>query len=432
MDTSLIVPVILALIFSFFFSGIEIAFLSANKLQIELRRQQGAPWAKIMSGFLKNPSNFIGTTLIGNTLALVLFGIFTTQMFEPVLVEFLPASLKNEASVLLIQTLISTIIILYTAEFLPKSLFLINPNLMLAALAVPFRILYIPLWPVMFLIVSLSKFVIIYVLRLEYSEEKPVFGLTDLNFYLNNMQNVKFEDQEIELDKKIFHNALEFKKVKIRECMIPRTEIISVSLAEGIEKLTAAFVDSGHSKILIYRKSIDDVIGYCHSSALFKKPTTIEQILTPIIIIPETMMANELMIRFIKERKSLAIVVDEFGGTSGLVSMEDVIEEIFGEIEDEHDEDDLVEQKLGDNTYLLSARLEINYLNKTYDWTLPAGDYDTLGGLILSFTQDFPEVGDSISIPPFVITIESTENNRIDTVKVDREIGETPEPSPAH
>ncbi len=204
MDTHLIFPILLALIFSFFFSGIEIAFLSANKLQIELQGKQGVPWAKIMSKFIQNPSNFIGTTLIGNTLALVLFGIFTTQMFEPILVKSLPESLNNEASVLLIQTLASTIIILYTAEFLPKSLFLINPNLMLAALAVPFQILYIPLWPFMFAIVSLSKFVIIYVLRLEYSEERPVFGLTDLNNYLKNMQKVKSEDGEIELDKQIF------------------------------------------------------------------------------------------------------------------------------------------------------------------------------------------------------------------------------------
>jgi putative hemolysin len=432
MDTSLIVPILLSLVFSFFFSGMEIAFLSANKLQIELRGKQGSAWAGIMSFFIKNPSRFIGTTLIGNTLALVLFGIFTTEMFEPLLVELLPESFNNEASVLLVQTLASTIIILYTAEFLPKSLFLINPNLMLAALAVPFRILYIPLWPIMFTIVGLSKFVIIYVLRLEYSEEKPVFGLTDLNLYLTNMQNVKFEDEDIQLDKRIFHNALEFKKVKIRECMIPRTEIIAVSHDDGIEKLKEAFVESGHSKILIYRETIDDVIGYCHSSALFKKPATIEEILTPIVFAPATMMANELMIRLIKERKSLAIVVDEFGGTSGLVSMEDVIEEIFGEIEDEHDHDHLIEQRLDDNTWLLSARHEISYLNKTYAWLLPVGDYGTLGGLILSYTQDFPERGDSITIPPFVFTIQSTDNNRIDTVKVVREILETPETLPAH
>jgi CBS domain containing-hemolysin-like protein len=264
----------------------------------------------------------------------------------------------------------------------------------------------------------MSRFVILHVLRLEYSEEKPVFGLTDLNNYLKNMFKVKHEDEEIELDKQIFHNALEFKNVRIRECMIPRTEIMAVGLAEGITKLKEAFVDSGHSKILIYRETIDDVIGYCHSSALFKKPKNIEEILTPIIIVPETMMANELMVQFIKEHKSLAVVVDEFGGTSGLVSMEDVIEEIFGEIEDEHDENVLVEQKLDHHTFLLSARHEIDYLSKKYGWQLPQGDYETLGGMILSYTEDFPEVGDSISIPPFTLTVQSTDNNRIDTVKV--------------
>ena len=418
MDTSLLPYILTALVFSFFFAGIEIAFLSANKLQIELQGKQGALWAVIMSKYLKKPSRFIGTTLIGNTLALVLFGIYTTQLFEPVLARVLPHSLSNEVSILIIQTIASTSIILFTAEFLPKSLFLINPNLMLAALAVPFRILYFPLWPIMFTIVSMSKFVIIHVLRLEYSEEKPVFGLTDLNNYLKNMFKVKHEDEEIELDKQIFHNALEFKNVKIRECMIPRTEIMAVGLAEGIEKLKETFVECGHSKILIYRETIDDVIGYCHSSALFKRPNSIEEILTPIIIVPETMMANELMVQFIKEHKSLAVVVDEFGGTSGLVSMEDVIEEIFGDIEDEHDEDDLVEQKLDHHTFLLSARQEIDYLNEKYSWQLPLGDYETLGGLILSYTEDFPEEGDSIEIPPFTLTIQSTDNNRIDTVKV--------------
>lgn len=418
MDTSLIPLIIAALVFSFFFAGIEIAFLSANKLQIELQGKQGVLWAKIMSGYLKNPSSFIGTTLIGNTLSLVLFGIHTTALFEPILARILPESLNHALPMLLIQTLASTSIILFTAEFLPKSLFLINPNLMLAALAVPFRILYFPLWPIMFTIVSLSKFVIVHVLRLEYSEAKPVFGLTDLNNYLKNMFKVRHENEDVALDKKIFHNALEFKTVKIRECMIPRTEITAVSQEEGINKLKEAFVESGHSKILIYRETIDDVIGYCHSSALFKKPKNIDEILTPIIIVPETSMANELMVQFIKEHKSLAVVVDEFGGTSGLVSMEDVIEEIFGEIEDEHDEDDLIEQKLDHQTYLLSARHEIDHLNDTYGFHLPQGDYETLGGLILSYTEDFPDAGDSISIPPFRFTIQSTDDNRIDTVKL--------------
>lgn len=339
-------------------------------------------------------------------------------MIEPFLVSILPEGFKSELYVLLIQTVMSTLIILFTAEFLPKSLFLINPNLMLATLAIPFRIMFYILSPITFTIVYLSKLVIIYVLRLEYSEEKPAFGLTDMNHYLANMQNVRHENEEIELDKKIFHNALEFKTVKVRECMIPRTEIVAIASDEGLDKLKEAFIESGHSKIIIYKDTIDDIIGYCHSSALFTKPKTITEILTPINIVPEAMMVNELMIQFIKDRKSLAVVVDEFGGTSGIVSMEDIIEEIFGEIEDEHDEDDLIEQQLDDQTYLLSARHEIDYLNDTYHWELPEGDYETLGGMILSYTEDFPDEGAAITIAPYTFIIQSTEDNRIDVVKL--------------
>ncbi len=411
--------IITSLVFSFFFSGIEIAFLSANRLQVELQGKQGAWSSKIIAYFMQNPSRFIGTTLIGNTLALVVFANTMARLFEPVLTENLPSSLNNEPSILLIQTTLSTLLILFTAEFLPKSLFMINPNFMLSTLALPFVVMYALLAPITFTIVTLSKFVITHILRLEYSEEKPVFGLTDLNHYLRNMHKVSHDDEEIELDTKILHNALEFKTVKVRECMVPRTEITAIALEDGIEKLKSSFVESGHSKIVIYRDTIDDVIGYCHSAALFKNPSTIEEIMTPISIVTETTMANDMMVQLIKERRSLAIVVDEFGGTAGLVSMEDVIEEIFGDIEDEHDADDLVEQRLGDNTYLLSARLEVDYLNEKYHWRLPFGDYETLGGLIISYTEDFPQKGETILVPPFTFTIQSTKGNGIDTVKVE-------------
>ncbi len=416
MDPLLITLILISLVFSFFFSGIEIAFISANKLQLELQGKQGILSGKIFSKFIKKPSMFIGTTLIGNTIALVLYGIFMAQLLEPQLQFFLPDDVQNDATIMIIQTMLATVIVLFTAEFLPKSLFLINPNFMLTALAIPFNIMYYALFPVVIFIVSLSKFVITKIFRTEYSDEKPVFGLTDLNHYLKNMHRVKHEDEDIELDKKIFHNALEFKSVRVRECMIPRTEIVAVDVQDGIEKLRQAFVESGHSKILIYKDTIDDVIGYCHSSELFKKPEKIEDILTSIIIVPETILANELMIRFINEQKSLAVVVDEFGGTSGLVSMEDVIEEIFGEIEDEHDEDDLTEQQLDKNTWLLSARLEIDYLNDAYGWSLPVGEYETLGGLILNYTENLPDAGETVYIPPFTFTVQSTLDNRIDTV----------------
>jgi CBS domain containing-hemolysin-like protein len=418
MDAGLISFIFISLVFSFFFSGIEIAFLSANKLQLELQGKQGSVSGRIFSKFIKKPSMFIGTTLIGNTIALVLYGILMAQLLEPQLQLWLPEALANEATLLIVQTLVATLIVLATAEFLPKSLFLINPNLMLSALAIPFNIVYYILFPLVFSIVSLSKLVITKILRSEYSDEKPVFGLTDLNHYLKNMQRVRHENEDIELDKKIFHNALEFKSVKVRECMIPRTEIVAVDVQEGVEKLRETFIESGHSKILVYKDTIDDVIGYCHSSELFKKPARIEEILTPIIIVPETILANELMIQFINQRKSLAVVVDEFGGTSGLVSMEDVIEEIFGEIEDEHDEDHLIEQQLDSHTWLLSARHEIDYLNETYGWGLPTGEYETLGGLILSLMEELPKAGESVSLPPYTLNVQSTLDNRIDTVKL--------------
>lgn len=418
MEFNLGLLILTTLIFSAFFSGIEIAYLSANKLQIELLGKQGALAGRIFSHFTKKTSLFIGTTLSGNTISLVLYGIFMAQLLEPQLRLHLPEVLNNEVSVLVIQTLLSTVLVLFTAEFLPKSLFMINPNQMLYALALPFVIIYILLFPLVYFIVTLSRLVITYILRVEYSDTRPVFGLIDLNNYIKNMHRVRHEDNDIELDTKIFHNALEFKSVRVRECMIPRTEIMAVDITEGIGKLKSTFVESGHSKIIIYKESIDDVIGYCHSAALFKKPETIEDILTPIIVVPETTLANELMIRFINERKSLAVVIDEFGGTSGLVSMEDVIEEIFGEIEDEHDEDDLIEQKLDDHSYLLSARLEVDYLNDTYNFQLPQGDYDTLGGLILAYTEEIPKPGERITIHPFAFTIQSTLENRIDLIKM--------------
>ncbi len=427
MDTALLPGILVTLIFSFFFSGIEIAYLSANKLQLELRGKQGVLSGKIMSFFIQRPSWFIGTTLIGNTVALVFFSSFMAQLIVPILTEYLPASFNNEPTIMVVQTILSTVIILLTAEFLPKTLFMINPNTMLSALAIPFMICFVILFVLMYFIVTLSRFVITHILRLEYSDERPAFGLTDLNHFLNSMHRVKHEDEDIELDKKIFHNALEFKTVKIRECMIPRTEIIAVDVQDGIEKLRDAFVESGHSKIIIYKDKIDEVIGYCHSSALFKRPAKIEDILTPIILVPETTLANELMIRFINEQKSLALVIDEFGGTSGIVSMEDIIEEIFGEIEDEHDEDDLVEQIIDEHNFLFSARLEIDYLNDVYKWELPIGEYETLGGLILSYTEDFPKPGDTIQIPPFTFTIQSTGDNRIDTVKIQLEKSDYPE-----
>lgn len=266
--------------------------------------------------------------------------------------------------------------------------------------------------------VGLSKYIIIHVLHLEFKEDEPVFSLTDLNEFIQSKFIEDKTEGQFDIDTKIFNNALEFKTVKLRECMIPRTEIVAVELHSDIETLRNEFVESGLSKILVYKESIDDIIGYCHSLELFKKPKNLESILSPVIIVPETLLANELLVQFITERKSLALVVDEFGGTSGIVTIEDIIEEIFGEIEDEHDEQDLVEHKLDDDSYLFSARHEIDYLNEKYNWNLPLGDYDTIGGLILSITEDIPSLNQDIVIEPFKFHVVSIEENRINLVKL--------------
>ena len=418
MDISYLIYVIITLLFSAFFSGMEIAFISSNKLQIELQRKQGSLVGKVLSTFVNKPGQFIGTTLMGNTVSLVLYGIFMAFLLEDPLKMILPEGFNNEAIILVLQTVVSTIIVLITAEFIPKSLFMLNPNSMLTFFAIPFLAIYFVMYPIVWAVVGLSRFFITKVLRLEYSEDKPVFTVTDLNSFIQNHLNQEKEEGKVDIDTKIFDNAVEFKTVRVRECMVPRTDIVSVEIEDSIEELKEVFAESGHSKVIVYRETIDDVIGYCHQLELFKKPKTIEEILTPIIIAPESALANELLIEFIQERKSLALVVDEFGGTSGIVSMEDIIEEIFGEIEDEYDNDDLIEQKTGDYEYLLSARHEIDYLNDKYGWELPYGDFETLSGLILSLTENLPKKGESVVFGPYTFTIMTKQDHRIDSVKL--------------
>ncbi|MEP4376774.1 MAG: hemolysin family protein [Algoriphagus sp.] len=418
MEITYLIYVLITLLFSAFFSGIEIAFISANKLQIELQNKQGDLTGRLLSVFVQRPGQFIGTTLMGNTISLVLYGIFMAFLMEGPLKAWLPEGFNNDAIVLVIQTLFSTIVVLITAEFLPKSLFMLNPNSMLNFFALPFYVIYVFFYPVVWAVVGLSRFFITKILRLEYSEDKPVFTVTDLNSFVQNHIHKGKEEGHVEIDTKIFDNAVEFKTVRVRECMVPRTDIVSVEVEDAIEELKQVFEESGHSKVIVYRDSIDDVIGYCHQLELFKKPKTIEEILTPIIIAPESALANELLIQFIQERKSLALVVDEFGGTSGIVSMEDIIEEIFGEIEDEYDSDDLIEQKISDQEYLLSARHEIDYLNDKYGWELPIGDFETLSGLILSLTENLPKKGESITFEAYTFTVMTKQEHRIETVRV--------------
>ena len=417
-ETKYLIVVLVSLVLSAFFSGIEIAFISSDKLHIELSGQQGSTSDKIMSRFLKKPSWFITTTLIGNNVALVIYGIFMALLLEESLENILPAFINNEFSIFLFQTIIATLIVLVTAEFLPKSLFLLSPNRMLSMLSIPFYMIYILFFPFVWLIVNLSKLMIEKVLRLEYSEDKPVFGLIDLNQYIRRMIHDQEVEKKQEVDPKIFTNALDFKTVKIRDCLVPRTELVTVSIDDSIDELKKAFVESGYSKVVVYKESIDNILGFCNSIELFKKPKQIADILTPLTIVTETMLANDLMIQLISERKNIALVVDEYGGTSGIVTIEDIIEEIFGEIQDEHDEEDLLEQKLDERTYILSARHEIDYLNDKYGFELPDGDYETLGGLILSVAEDFPEKHEVIHFENYLFTIESIEDNRIDKIKL--------------
>lgn len=417
MNTFQLAIILLSLLFSAFFSGTEIAFISASKLQIELQNQQGKFSGRILAFFTQKPSRLINTALVGNTIALVIYGIFMASVLEPFIARQLPDAINTNTTVVLIQTILSTFIVLITAEFTPKSIFLLNPNSLLNILSLPIMIIFVLMFPLVWLIEQMSKGIILFVLRQPYAEDRQVFGLTDLSNYIKRNTEKDIKKAKVELDTKIFNNALEFKTIRVRECMIPRTEISAVDVNESIQDLKAEFIESGHAKVLVYKDSIDDVIGYCHVRDLFKKPEDIESMLTPIIIVPETMLANELMIQFIQQHKSLAMVVDEFGGTSGIVSLEDVIEEIFGEIQDEHDEDeDWVEKKVGENSYILSARHEIDYLNEKYHWQLPEGDYDTLGGFILSITESIPEKEDVIRYGKIEITIVSMAENRIDNV----------------
>ncbi|HEX7016783.1 MAG TPA: hemolysin family protein [Cyclobacteriaceae bacterium] len=398
--------ILTTLVLSAFFAGAGIALPASAKP----RQGQKVP-ARIAAFVTRNRFIFEVIVLTGSTVSLVAYGLFMAQLTGPLLARVLPPFLNHYAFVLVIQILVATLIVVFTAAALRSIMLMLPLNGLSRVLSIPFLVCYVLLYPLAYAVAAMAKFVATRMFGLPDPGATPaVAGLGHPAVF------PRAGDSDVE--NRIIHNAEEFKSVLVRECMIPRTEIVAVELGEGIEKLKEAFIESGHSKIIVYKDTIDDVIGYCHSSALFRKPRDIRDILTSIIVVPETTLANELMIKFINERRSLAVVLDEFGGTSGIVSMEDVIEEILGDIEDEHDEDNLIEQKLDEDTYLLSARLEIDYLNDTYGWSLPEGDYETLGGLILTLTEDIPEPGETVQLPPFTFTIQSTLENRIDVVRL--------------
>ncbi len=413
--------IILTLLFSAFSAGSEIAFLSSNKLRIELDRSQGSFSAKIIWNFVKSPSRFIASMLIANNISLVIYGIVMEQrILQPELLkEYLPVQLHGSGTLLIIQTICSTLIILIAAEFIPKVLFRINPNAALDLLAIPMKILHTILSPIVWLVLKLSSFFMQALFKIQIVEERPVFGRVDLDLYVRDLTTKNSQADEMDTEIRIFQNALDFKEVKVRECMVPRNEIVAMDEKDTIETLQKLFVETKLSKILIYRENIDNVIGFVHSLEMFKRPTNLNQILLPVTIVPEVMNANDLLKQFTNQHRSVAIVVDEFGGTSGMVTIEDIIEEIFGEIQDEHDIPEDTEKQLSNNEYLFSGRLEIDYLNKKYNLSIPESEeYETLGGFIFQNHESIPEHNEEILIPPFTIVVQKVKNNRIEQVRL--------------
>jgi CBS domain containing-hemolysin-like protein len=416
---NLIIFILVSILFSAFFSGMEIAFVSSNKLRIEIDRKQKKVFAGIVSFFTKHPSRFIATMLVGNNIALVIYGITFAMLLEEPLRNILGNN--AEATLLLVQTLISTLLILLTAEFLPKTLFRINPNNSLRLMSLPIALFYAILYPITLLTIGISNFTMKYLLRVKPDTvaAEPVFGKVDLDHFLTDVKPEQITNGEETEDLKIFRNALEFSGLKVRECMIPRTEVIALEVDSPLDDLAERFIETGLSRILIYSDTIDNVIGYVNSKGLFKKPEKIKSHLIPIQIVPETLPVNKLLTGFIKEGKSIALVVDEFGGTSGLITTEDIIEEIFGEIEDEHDTSDLVERMLEKNHFLLSGRHEIDYLNEKYFLDIPVSEeYDTLAGYIIYHYESIPEKDTSVELDNFLITITDVSSNRIEEAEL--------------
>lgn len=414
------IPIFISLLFSAFFSAIEIAFISADRLQLALKQNEGGTTAKLLFRFYKLEDYFICTTLTGNTISLVLYGIFMAQILDPLLKDVFSQLLLNnetliETAVLGSQTLLSTMLVLAVAEFLPKSIALASPNRIIEVLIHFMRIIYFIFYPFVWVIIKSAKWVTRVIFKIEENRELPLLGISDLNHYI---QRLSGSHEKSNVDADLFQNAVEFRNLKVRDCMIPRTDLVSISTDESIEKLQQLFVESGHSKIIVYKDTIDNVIGYSHALRLFDNPETIKSVTDSIFFVPETMHTNELMMRFITTRKSMALVTDEFGGTAGIVTIEDIVEELLGEIEDEHDEEGLLFEQLDDNNFLLHARYDIQELNEKKHWNIPEGDYDTLGGYILEKLGTMPEVGTQIKDEKFTILVKEMQGARIEIVEI--------------
>jgi len=414
--TTTVFLIFISLLFSAFFSGMEIAFYVSNKLRFEINKQHSLLSSSILSIFYANPSKYISIILVGNNIALVVYGIQMAKFLEPYLLLFL----HNDLLIATLQTIFSTIVILLTGEFLPKVLFRLNADLWLKVFAIPLFLCYLFLYPVATFVYQISIF-LFKILRVDVSNSAGgmTLGRADLdNFLQQNYENAT-DKKHIENEVKLFQNALDFSKIKLRDCIIPRTEILAVDFDTDIEELRVKFVESGYSRILVFKEHIDNMVGYIHSIELFKKPRKWQDQIRVLPIVPETMAANKLMNYLLQKKKSMALIVDEFGGTSGMVTLEDIVEEIFGEIEDEHDTQDYVAKKISENEYVFSGRLEIDYVQEQFDIQLPVSDeYLTIAGLILHYYQGFPKINEEIIIGNYMCKVIKASANKIELIKL--------------
>jgi CBS domain containing-hemolysin-like protein len=402
----------------------EIAYISSNKIHIEIEKKQEGFLSKTLSKLTEKPSKFIATMLIGNNIALVIYGFFMGDLLVNWFQSMLPTSsaflnyILDDLS-LLSQTVISTLVILITAEFLPKVFFQIYSNTLIKVLAFPAYVFYVLFSFISDFVIWISDFVLFFFFKTEGDQIQSVFTKVELGNYISEQMESVGEQDEVDTEIQIFQNALEFSEVKAREVMVPRTEIIAVEINESVKTLNTLFTDTGCSKILVYKETVDDILGYVHAFELFKKPKIIKSAMFPVEFIPETVLIKDVLNVLTKKRTSMAVVLDEYGGTSGIMTVEDIVEELFGEIEDEHDSVDLIEEKINNTTYTFSARLDVDYINETYKLNLPEDEnYETLGGLIVSHTEEIPSQEDVVVFDVFQFTILEVSNTKIDLVEL--------------
>ncbi|SEN50891.1 Hemolysin, contains CBS domains [Flavobacterium sp. CF108] len=410
--------IILCLILSAFFSGMEIAFISSNKIYLEIEKKQDNFLSQILTKLTQNPSKFIASMLIGNNAALVVYGFYMGDVVLHWIIGF--GFQFSYLTTILVQTLISTFIVLITAEFFPKVFFQIYANSLIKAFAVPAYLFYRLFYYISTFFIWISDFVLKKFFKTEGDQVQLYFSKIELGNYITEQMNSVEDDDEVDSEIQIFQNALEFSGVKARDIMTPRTEIVSIDLFETVSDLKELFIETGYSKIVVSQNSLDDIVGYVHSFDLFKKPKTIKSVLMTVEFVPQTILIKDALDLLIKKRKNVAVVLDEYGGTSGIITIEDIVEELFGEIEDEHDlDEELIEQELGEGKYLFSTRLDVEYLNETYKLMIPEEDsYGTLGGFIVNSTKEIPQKGEKIVINRYHFVIEQASNNKIELVRL--------------